>query len=298
MKFIKTALITILIYTICGISYAYANSIEPGIRRVTLSQGERKYESVIYNNQEDSDIRIQITPYGYNPQTDEISDDKKDVFLKADTDTITVKANSSYEIKYEIYPLNNLEDGSYFNILSLTPQLDDVIIQINPSIAQLVILDIVTPQNQVKGVTTNDYTAKIEVVRKGIPFILPLKIKYIITNNSNYLLTPQGRVDIFNEKNTYKSIYIYLNEKNKKLYPNDTLEVEVPISTWHISDIFLKRIVKGEVYNGVDGIPKPIEIEIPNYILEFSSFVIAIILSTLLAKSLSKDMKKRKLKHT
>ncbi len=294
MKFIKTALLTILIYTLCGISVVNANSIDPGIRRVTLSQGERQYGSVVFKNEEDRDLEISITPYAYNPQNDEISEEKKDIFIKADTDTFTVKANSSFNIKYEIYPLDNLEEASYYNILALTPQIGDKEIQINSSIAQLIILDIVTPQNQIKGATTDKYSTNLEVVRKGIPFILPLKLKYTITNNSNYLITPQGRIDIFNEKNTYKSIYVYLNQEKQKLYPGESLEEEISLSKWHISDIFLNRIAKGEVYNGIDGIPKPVEIEMENYLLELSFFVIAIILSFIFVKSFYKDLSKKK----
>ena len=294
MKFIKTALLTILIYTLCGIPFLNANSIDPGIRRITLSQGERQYGSVVFKNEEDTDLQILIRPYAYNPQNDEISEDKKDIFIKADTDTINVKAKSSFNIKYEIYPLDNLEEGSYFNILALTPLSGNEEIQINSSIAQLIILDIVSPQNQIKGVTTDKYTTSIEVVRKGIPFILPSKLKYTITNNSNYLITPQGRIDIFNEKNTYKSIYVYLNEEKQKLYPKESLEEEISLSKWHISDIFLNRIVKGEVYNGIDGVPKSVEIEMDNYLLELSFLVIAIILSLIFVKSFYKDLTKRK----
>ncbi len=71
---------------------------------------------------------------------------------------------------------------------------------------------------------TDRYTIDIEVVKKGIPFISPMVINKI-TNNSNYLLIPQGRIDIFNEKNTYKSIYVYVNPENQKLYScTETLE--------------------------------------------------------------------------
>ena len=294
MRLLKTTFVTLLIYTICGISICFASGIEPGIKRVSLSQGERKFESVIFHNTEDIEVDVLITPYDYNPQTDEVSEDKKQIFIKADTDSIKVKANSFYEIKYEIYPISNLEQGTYFNILALTPLTKDQNISINTSIAQLIILDIVSPQNQVKGVTTDSYFVDVKVLNKGIPFLSSLKFQYSIRNNSNYMLTPSGRLDVFNEENKYKSVYVYLNPDKENVYPKDTFEKEVEIKQWHISDIFLKRVIKGEVFNGIDGVPKQVEIEIDNFILEFSFGLVALIVSIFFLKSVIKDFNKKK----
>lgn len=296
MKLIKITFVTILLYTICGITTLFASSIEPGILRVSLSPEERKYESVTFYNSEDVEVDVLITPYSYNPKNDDISEDKNEIFIKADTDSIKVKANSSYEIKYEIYPISNLQEGTYFNILALTPLTNDQNISINTSIAQLIILDIVTSQNQVKGITTDNYYVDVKVINKGIPFLSPLKIQYSIRNNSNYMLTPTGRLDVFNEKNKYKSIYIYLNQEKTDVYPKEVLEKEVEINKWHISDLFLERIIKGEVFNGIDGVPKQIEVEVNHFIVELAFAVVALILSALFIKSLLRDFRKGKKK--
>lgn len=108
------------------------------------------------------------------------------------------------------------------------------------------------------------------------------------------MLTPSGRLDVFNEENRYKSIYVYLNNEKENVYPKETFVKEVEIKQWHISDIFLKRIIKGEVYNGVDGVPKQVEIEINNFILEFSFGLVALIISIFFLKSLLKDFNKGK----
>ncbi len=118
MRFIRAFLITIMIYTIIGISFIYADSITPGVIRTTLSAGERKYESVTFTNEQDNTIELSIKPYAYNPQTDEITQDTKDIFIKADIHTKYME--SSVEIKYEIYPFDNIQEGTYFNILVIT----------------------------------------------------------------------------------------------------------------------------------------------------------------------------------
>lgn len=294
MKFITKVILTVLCYTILGISSTYASSIDPAINRVNLPQGQRMYGSVTFQNTEDIDLEISITPYLFNPKTDEISEDTKYIFLKVDTDTIKVKAKSSFEVKYEIVPLANLAEGTYFNILSLTPNIKGENVSINNSIAQLVILDIVNPQDNVKGVVTNRYSTDIEVVNKGIPFVTPLKLKYTIRNDSNYVLTPSGRIDVFNDKNTYKPIYIYLNEGKENIYPGETLEKEVEVNGWYISDLVLKRVAMGEVYNGIDNAPQNVEIEINSFIFELSIFFVALLLLLLLTKSLREDINNKK----
>ncbi|GEM_PF-1772489 len=302
MKFIKIVLLLVFLYTIYGIPLLYASSIDPAIQRVTLAQGQKKSSSVTYTNTEDSDIKISITPYSYNPKTDEISQEKKYIFLKADTDTITVKAKSSYSIKYEIFPLINQPEGSYFNILALTPVIDGQNIEINMSIAQLVILDIVDVQSEVQGVTTTLYTTQITKVKKGIPFISPLQIRYKITNNSNYLLTPSGRIDVFNEKNSYKPIYVYINEEEKEIYPGESIEKVVKVEGWHITDLFLKRVIMGEIYNGIDNKPQYVETEINSFSLEIILICMALFILILPFKSFKQKVKPKKeeesLKHT
>ena len=293
MKIVKILTILTFFYTVYGISTVHASSIDPGILRVSLSQGQTKYGSVKFTNTEETDMEVSITPYAYNPKTDDISEEKKYIFLKADTDTIKVEAGKSFDIKYEIYPIQNLPNGTYFNILSITPTSKNENIKINSSIAQLIILDLVKPEDEVMGIVTTQYSTNIEVVSKGIPFITPLRLKYSITNNSNYVLTPQGRIDVFNEKNTYKPVYIYLNEEKEEIYPAEVLEKEVEVNAWYVADLFLKRVAMGEVYNGIDNNPQYVEIEVNHFILELSIASVALLLGILLLKSVRQDIKKK-----
>ncbi|KKP54256.1 MAG: hypothetical protein UR47_C0023G0006 [candidate division WS6 bacterium GW2011_GWB1_33_6] len=294
MKFLKILVTLTLIYTVSGITLLYASSIDPAIERVTLSQGGRQYGNVIFTNTEDKDIEVLLTPYTYNPKTDEITEDKRNIFLKVDTDSIRVKAKASFNIKYEIYPLTNLANGTYYNILAMTPIIDTKNVEINQSISQLVILDIVDPNDQVRGVTTTKYSTVIEVVKKGIPFITPTILSYKIKNNSNYLLIPQGRLDVFNEKNSYKPTYIYINEEKEKIYPGETLENEIKINQWYVEDIFIKRYLMGQIFNGVDNNPQDVEFEMNNYLIELGVLLVITVMGILLSKSIKEDLNKKK----
>ena len=294
MKLLKILVTLTLIYTASGIALLHASSIDPAIERVTLSQGERLYGNVIFTNTENKDIEVLLTPYTYNPKTDEITENKRHIFLKVDTDSIRVKAKASFNIKYEIYPLENLANGTYYNILAMTPIVDTQNVEINQSISQLIILDIVDPNDQVRGVTTTQYSIQIEVVKKGIPFLTPTTLNYKIKNNSNYLLIPQGRLDIFNEKNSYKPTYIYINEDKEKIYPGETLDKEVDINQWYIQDLFVKRFLIGQIYNGVDNNAQEVEIEISNYLVELGVLLVILLIGLLLGKSVKEDFNKKK----
>lgn len=296
IKIFKVALSLFIIYTLCGISLVSANSIDPAIRRITLAKGQRKYASVVYQNSEDFDVELTITPYGYNPRTDEISEVENDIFLKADTDTISVPANSSFNIKYEIYPIANIREGTYFNILTITPIADNQNVSIINSIAQLIILDVVNEQNDVRGIATESYSTSIQVVNKGIPFLTPLKLKYLILNNSNYVLTPQGRIDVFNERNAYKPTYEYINREEEEIYPEEIYQNEFEVESWHISDLFSKRIVYAEIYNGIDSNPQKVELEINSYLPEIFTLLAILIISILGLKYLNQNKGKSKKK--
>jgi hypothetical protein len=295
MKKLFNVLLTLfMVYAIMGISDSLANTISPAINEVKLPQGQRSISSLKFFNGDDKDIDIILSVYEYNPETEEIIKDGKNIFLKVDTDTFVVGANSEQEIKYEIYPLSNLQLGTYFNVLVVTEVTDSKNVYINQGISQLVVLHIIDPDQSVKGIATNSYITDLKIINKGIPFITPAKIKYTITNNSNYVITPSGRIEIFNKRNDYKPEYIYINEDKNRVYPKECIEESYEVDAWHISDIFSERIVIGNFYNGLDNDPQRTEAQINSYIYEILGILAIIIVIFMLIKSMVEDKRKSK----
>jgi hypothetical protein len=293
MKSIKILCTSILLYTLLGISSIYANSITPAINEVQLPQGQRTLSYVTFENKEDRDIEILLKVYEYNPKTDQIIQDSKSIFLKADTDTFTIQAGTKRNIPYEIYPVENIEKGTYFNILVLTEVVNPEDVYINKGISQLVILHVVDEDAQVAGVTTSDYISKIEVLNKGIPFLVPLKIKYTVQNNSNYVITPKGRIEIFNSKGNSKPEYIYINTDEKKVYPKEMIEETVTLNKWSLFDIPYERVAIGNFTNGLDSKAVTVEKTINSYIYEILGILTVLVVASLLIKSLKEDLKKK-----
>lgn len=292
MKFIKIFFTLILLYTFFGIPYSFANSISPSITEVKLPQGQRSISSVKYENQEEKDIEISLKVYEYNPKMDEIYPESKNIFLKVDTDTTVVKANTTSEIKYEIVPLSNQDLGTYFNILVISQVHGEQNVYINKGISQLVILHIVDQYDDVKGITTEDFRANIEVVSKGIPFLTPLELKYTIYNDSQYVIVPSGRIEVLNKKSDYKPEYIYINQEKGKVYPGELYKKEIEIDNWHISDLFSEKYALLSFTNGLDNIQKQTDVSIRPYTIEIFGILGGIVLISLLVKSIKEDKKK------
>jgi len=293
MKLLKILFTLGILYTIYGISPIYANTLAPAINEIKLPQGQRTTTSATFGNDEDKDINILISVYEYDPQTDTIVKEGRNIFVKADTDTTVVRANSKKELIYEIFPLENLDNGTYFNIVVFTPVTDGENVYIREGISQLVILHIIDQDQEIKGITTTDYTVKIEIVNKGIPFLTPLKLKYTITNNSNFVVIPTGRIDIFNKRGNYKPEYVYINKEKEKLYPKDIFVEDIEINNWHISDIFTERMATGNFFNGLDSNSKLAEIVIPSYTYELMGVLVVLVVVIFLLKSLREDNRKK-----
>jgi len=293
MKLFKIFFTLVYLYTLLGIPYSFANSLYPAINEIKLSQGQRSLESLTYENKEGRDIEILLSVYEYNPQTDEIIKDSRNVFLKVDTDTFIVKAKEKKDIPYEIVPISNLELGTHFNILVLSETHGEKDVYIEKGISQLVVLHVVDPYGEVQGVTTSDYSVKIDVVQKGIPFLTPLELRYTIVNNSKYVITPGGRIEVFNKRSNYKPEYIYVNQEKTRIYPGEKIEKKVSVKNWNFSDIFSERIAIGNINSGLDSSIKTVQTSIGSYVYETLGILTIIVVSVLLIKSLKEDTKKK-----
>jgi hypothetical protein len=295
MKSLFSILITLvlLLGAFLGASKTYANSLSPVKQEITIAIGERTTSTVTYTNESDQSQEIKLSTYEYNPRTDSIFENKENIFLKVDTDTITVQPNESKKISYEIYPLGNTTEGTYFNIIVLTPTTPQNNISLAESISQLVVLHLVKAENYIEDVTTKDYIVSMDIIDKGIPFLQPIKIKYTLINNSNFVLTPDGNIEVYNSKGKYPSYTQNINRDRKRVYPNESLEEEIEIIGFNISDLISERTAVGHIYNGLDSNPQNITKSINSYKVELLISVVIIFGITILMKSIKSDYSKK-----
>lgn len=290
LNIITTFLLVGLVYT--ELIPVSAHSISPLRQDIALASGQRTFSSVSFKNEDNQPIEVKLGAYAYNAKTEDIDEDSKKIFLKLDTDTIVVKPQSTIEIKYEIYPIANLEQGTYFNIVTITPVVESDDITLKNSIAQLVTLHLVTPEDEVKGITTTNYKVSLNIVDKGIPFFKPAVISYTIRNDSNYVIQPDGGITVSSSRSGYKPLSFTINPESKKLFPQESMDGEVHVKNFNITDLVFDRTVIGHFYNGLDSQPQDITVSLGSYKFELI-FVVAFIIGALvLLKSLKDDNKK------
>lgn len=292
---LKTIFLTISLLSLFGLlfpSLIHANTISPHSKELLITNQERTKETLSFTN--DSTKEVLITPiiYSYDPQTVELDENDGYFFLRADREIFTVKSKETLQLEYEIVPTEGMRPGTYFNLIVLQKESEDVFVeQTNPigavdSLAHLVTLHIADPDSAVYGITSEFANINIEVLEEGIPYLRPTVIKYTYENVTNYVLNPMGEIQVYSENGNYPPLYLKINKKQEKLYPGGLIEEEFEIDQYHISDLYSNRVIIGRFYNGIDEnlIIQEMALE-PNYLL-LGSVGILILATIILLKVL------------
>lgn len=304
MKF-KTILFTIfsLLLFLSVPSLVSANTLYPHTNELLISNQERTKETVYFRNDSKKDIYLTPVIYLFDPQTVEIKEREGHIFTRADREIFTVKPEETLELDYEVVPTEGMGPGTYFNLIVLEKQAEETFVTgFTPigavdNIAHLVVLHIADSDNDVRGISSDFALISIEVVKKGIPFIRPMLLRYTYQNTTNYVLNPMGEIQIYSERGSYPPISLKINSQEEKLYPKGFMEEEFSIDSYYISDLFSKRIVIGRFYNGIDDnlILQEVIIK-PHYTLLVSFGVLLIAIMLLLKLLFSKKEKRKKTK--
>lgn len=300
LKNILSTICFVLLFTLPSFGNVSANAVFPYKKEVIISNQERTKETVSFRNDSKKDVFISPQVYSYNPQTLEITDTQSYIFTRVDMEIFKVKPGETLSLNYEIIPPANISPGTYFNLIVLQKKEDDVFLQqTNPigvmdNLSHLVVLHIIESDAAVYGITSEFAQITLQVVENGIPFVRPTRIKYIYQNTTNYVLSPEGEIQLFNRKGAYSPIYLKINEEEKKLYPGGIIEEEFEIDKYDITDLFNSRTIIGRFYNGIDEnfILKETNLD-PNYSILLVSliFFLSIIL---LIKAVIQDRKTSK----
>jgi len=276
-----------------------ANTLSPAINQTIRSTGETVDSKILFTNTTNKEIYILPTVVGYNPKTSSIITNESYMFVKTDRDTFRVEPHSTLSLSYQIVVAANLPLGTYFNLIILKQTNDSGFLDSDNSVgavdnlSHLVVLHVVE-KGDVKGITSEFAQISMEIVDRGIPFLKDAKVRYIYQNITNYVLIPDGEIQIYNNKGKYAPMYYKINEKQQKLYPNDIIEETIVIDKWNISDLIYPRTVLGLFYNGIDENSISKEIQQSSSYFFVISGVIILTLGFLLIKSLREDKKKTK----
>ncbi|KKQ16330.1 MAG: hypothetical protein US29_C0027G0004 [candidate division WS6 bacterium GW2011_GWF1_36_8] len=301
---LKNCLITIL--CVLGIAFlmpanVHADTVTPSIYEATITQSKQSTGKVTFKNEGSTPIVISPKTSAYDPKTLQLISDEKKLFLVLDKETYTVQPNDSLILNYEIKPPSNLAPGTYFNLIILQKiSSTDATVQKNQlgtvdTLSQLVTIHILEDQTTFPLQIKSDFAQiSFEIIEPGVPFLKPMSIKYIYQNNTNYVLQPQGEIQMFDTKSSYSPEYRQINVTGTKLYPGDTIEETVEIKKWHFSDILFGRKVVGRFYNGIDQSTIIKEATQNSYIAYLAVPLAVLILVIAFTRSILADRKKTK----
>lgn len=276
-----------------------ANSLAPAITQSMLSSGDTFGSKILFTNTTNKEVYLLPTIVGYNPKTSSIITEDTYKFVRTDVDTLKVEPDATISLNYQIVVPSNLALGTYFNLIILKQTNDLGFINQQNSVgtvdnlSHLVVLHVIE-QGNVKGITSEFAQISMELVDRGIPFIKDTKVKYIYQNITNYVLVPDGEIQIYNNKGKYTPKYYKINQNRQKLYPNDIIEETVTVDGWHISDLIYPRTVLGLFYNGIDENSLTKEIQQSSFYFFLVSGVVILTLGFVLFKSLKEDKRKSK----
>lgn len=281
----------ILFFLLSSPFNTYADSISPFKNTVDIQISESSLEKISFTNDEDKTKEILLTAYGYNPQTEDISKETPSL-LRVDTDTFTVKAGGRISIPYEVVIPEGTEEGTYYNLLVLSPVSDTESSVVNTShaVSQVVEINVFQKGNTNMVLPSNPGKISLEAVNKGIPLIKGAVITYTYTNTTNYVLQPEGELQIFNEEQNKEPIYIHINMEGKHLYPGETLTETFTIDSyiWSLDDLISNRIVLGRFYNGIDGGYQAEKLTIEGFKNESAVLLVAVLFLVVILSEASK----------
>jgi len=281
------------------LTHVNANSLSPAITQTMLSSGDTFDSKILFTNTTNKPVYILPTVVGYNPKTSNILVENTYLFVKTDIDTFKVTPGATISLSYKIVVPSNFPLGTYFNLIILKQTNDVGFIDSQNSVgtvdnlSHLVVLHVVQ-QGNVKGITSEFAQISMEIVQRGIPFLKDARVNYIYQNTTNYVLIPDGEIQVYNDNGKYAPEYYKINKDKQKLYPNDIIEEIIVIDKWNISDLIYPRTVLGLFYNGIDenSISKEIQ-QSSSYFFLISGTVI-LTLGFVLFKSLKEDKRKSK----
>ena len=104
-----------------------------------------------------------------------------------------------------------------------------------------------------------------------------MQISYSYINKSNYVFAPMGEIRVLDNNQTQVSDRYELNNAEKKIYPNEKIEVKWEVDTWKsITEILNGKTIVARIYSGEEDVYIADQINVK--ILEQVSILIAITL--------------------
>lgn len=298
-KHLFSILFTLLL-SLIPISKTFASiTVSPSQQTITTTEKTSVKRKVTFKNDEKTTIYINPQVFSYKPKEKEFLTEEKDIFIKINNEILAVRAGESVTLEYEVVPTGSISQGTHLNLIMFQDAQKEskntqYQVGISGKISHLVVLNIIGKN----GFPKDFAYVNIEVMDSGIPFIKASKIKYTLHNTTDFIITPTGEIQIFNQKGGYRPIYNHINKAEKRLYPKESITETFEIKDWHIQDLLFPRNIVALFYNDINDKHHRVEIKQNiNYIVIIFAIttitVIGIILRVIISNIHTNTTKKK-----
>lgn len=287
----STKLYLVLVFFCLGFwlnsTAADSYSIQPAIEEHILELEEEVDSSVRFTNTTEQEQNFKIYTHRYNPQKQEILDERN--FVTLSINSLSLEPEESEEIEYRITIPDDVVPGSYFAIIVVEDVNEEETekeggIGINYGVGTLIAVHVIDDVN-ISEVFLKQTHTELKYKRPLNPF--NTVIEYSIRNNSKYTFLPTGQLTIASQKD--KPIFYRINEQETRLYPQDKLTYEFEYQG-NIKDLITNKIAVAKITSEYSNEIKENQIDLPylTQTLRIGSailgFVIVLTISIILIK--------------
>ena len=195
-----------------------------------MNAGQKDTGVIYFTNTKEDDITLKISALPYRTKDSTYNNPK--LLVNPDLDKVTVKPSDTVSIGFTINVPSDTKFGSYLNTLlfeeEYTSSKSDFNVGLKAGIGSVLRIDVTEANKSVRGILDSNFRnksiAKVEVISKGIPYILPTKIKYTYENSSEYIFNPIGDIRFISADQRDPILAIHINKDETSIYPGDKLE--------------------------------------------------------------------------
>lgn len=200
-------------------------SIQPAIEEHILKLEQEVDSSVNFTNTTNQEQNFKIYTHRYNPENQEILDDRN--FVTLSINSLSLESEESAQIEYRVTVPDDVVPGSYFSIIVVENINQEEVekeggIGINYGLGTLIAIHVIDDVD-ISEVFLKQTHTELKYKRPLNPF--NTIIEYSIRNNSKYTFLPTGQLTIASKKD--KPAFYKINEQETRLYPQDKLTFEI-----------------------------------------------------------------------
>ena len=235
-------------------------SIQPAIEEYTLELEQEVDSSVNFTNTTEQEQNFKIYTHRYNPEKQEILDDRN--FVTLSINSLSLEPEESAQIEYRVSIPDDVVPGSYFSIIVVEDINDEDIereggIGLNYGVGTLIAIHVIDDVD-ISEVFLNQTHTELKYKRPLNPF--NTVIEYSIRNNSKYTFLPMGQLTIASKKD--KPLFYRINEQETRLYPQDKLTFEFEYKG-NLKNLITNKIAVAKVASEHSNEIKETQIDLP-----------------------------------